>query len=255
MKRFVCLVWVCCYFVSAIAQTPSVSITTDKTTSLIFPFAIRHVDRGTKDILVQQVKEVDNILLVKAASKEFPETNLSVVTEDGSIYSLVICYDSQPPVWIYHLPVYTKANIATYAHGILDNPKRMRGARDRRWDITTNVTGIYIKDNIIYYQLRLTNQSPINYDIELLRFYIKDKKKGKRTAVQENELIPLFVAGNTNKVNALTNNVLVVALEKFTIPDAKFLAIQLTEKNGGRHLQMKVKNRHILKAIPLPDLR
>ena len=213
------------------------------------------MDRGTKEILVQQVKEVDNILLVKAASKGFPETNLSVVTEDGSVYSFVICYDSQPPVWIYNFPVYTKANIATYANGILDNPKRMRGINDRRWEIATKVTGIYIKDNIIYYQLRLSNQSSIDYDIELLRFYIKDKKKGKRTAMQENELIPAYLAGNTNKVKALTNNIVVVALEKFTIPDAKFLAIQLMEKNGGRHLQIKVKNKHILKAIPLPDLR
>lgn len=237
-----------------LAQQP-LSIATDKTTSLIFPFSIKHVDRGSKDVLVHQVKEVDNILLVKAASKEFPETNLSVVTDDGSIYSFVVCYDSQPPVWIYHLPIYTKANISTYANGILDNPKRMRGAKDRRWDITTKVTGIYIKDSIIYYQVYLSNQSPIDYDIELLRFYIKDKKKGKRTAMQENELIPLYVAGNTVKVKALTNNMVVVALEKFTIPDAKFLVIQLMEKNGGRHLQMKVKNKHILKAIPLPDLR
>lgn len=255
MKKFVCLVCVCWFFISCIAQMPSLCITTDKTTSLIFPFAIRHVDRGTKDVLAQQVNEVDNILLVKAASKGFPETNLSVVTDDGSIYSFVVCYDSQPQKWIYHLPVYTKKNITAYAQGILDNPKRMRGPMDRRWNITTKVTGIYIKDNIIYYQLRLSNQSPINYDIDLLRFYIKDKKKGKRTAMQENQIIPVYVAGNINSVKAFSNHVVVIALEKFTIPDAKFLVIQLMEKNGGRHLKMEVKNKDILKAIPLPDLR
>jgi hypothetical protein len=46
-----------------------------------------------------------------------------------------------------------------------------------------------------------------------------------------------------------------IALEKFTIPDAKFLAIQIMEKNGGRHLFMKVNNRKIIRAIPLPDLK
>ncbi|NCU04119.1 MAG: DUF4138 domain-containing protein, partial [Chitinophagaceae bacterium] len=66
MKRFVCLLCVCWYFVSAIAQTTSLQITTDKTTSLVFPFPIRHVDRGTKEVLVQLVKEVDHILLIKA---------------------------------------------------------------------------------------------------------------------------------------------------------------------------------------------
>lgn len=254
MKRLVCLVCGCWLFVSAMAQS-SLSISTDKTTSLVFPFSIRHIDRGTKDILVQQVKEADNILLVKAASKNFPETNLSVVTDDGSIYSFVICYDSKPPVWIYNLPVNNKATVATYANGIIDNSRRMRGGKDRKWNMEAEVTGIYIKDDIIYYQLQLSNESPIDYDIELLRFYIKDKKKGKRTAMQENELIPAYVAGNTNKVKALTNNIVVIALEKFTIPDAKFLVIQLMEKNGGRHLNIKVQNKHILKAIPLPDLR
>jgi len=48
---------------------------------------------------------------------------------------------------------------------------------------------------------------------------------------------------------------LVIALEKFTIPDAKFLAIQIMEKNGGSHLSMKIGNKKIMQAIPLPDLK
>jgi len=70
----------------AFAQQP-LAITTDKTTSLIFPFPIKYVDRGTKDILVQPVKENGNILLVKAATKQFTETNLSVITGDGQYMS------------------------------------------------------------------------------------------------------------------------------------------------------------------------
>jgi hypothetical protein len=49
--------------------------------------------------------------------------------------------------------------------------------------------------------------------------------------------------------------VTVVALEKFTIPDKKFMGIQIMEKNGGRHLSMKMSNKDILKAILLPDLK
>jgi hypothetical protein len=89
----------------------------------------------------------------------------------------------------------------------------------------------------------------------LLRFYISDKKKSKRTAIQENELKPLCVAGNMTQVKANSNSVIVVALDKFTIPDAKYLAVQFMEKNGGRHLSMRVSNRKIMKAIPLADLK
>jgi conjugative transposon TraN protein len=242
-------------FVSAGAQTSSLQITTDKTTSLIFPFPIRHVDRGTKDVLVQPVKEADNILLVKAASVKFPETNLSVVTGDGSVYSFKVNYTDQPENWIFYLPELKKSTIATYANCILDNHRTVRGIRDRKWDIAASVNGIYIKDDVMYYQILLCNQSTIDYDIDLLKFYIRDKRKSKRTAAQENELIPLHISGNTRKVKACAFSMIVVALDKFTIPDAKYLAIQLMEKNGGRHLLMKVNNNKIIRALPLPDLK
>jgi len=241
--------------VSAMAQTSSLLITTDKTTSLIFPFPIRHVDRGTKDVLVQQVKEADNILLVKAASVKFPETNLSVVTGDGSVYSFTVTYSGQLDNWVYHLPEMKKSTVATYANGILDNHRTMRGIKDHKWDMEASINGIYIKDNVIYYQLLLCNHSTIDYDIDLLKFYIRDKKKSKRTAAQENELAPLHISGNARQVKACDFSMIVVALDKFTVPDAKYLAVQVMEKNGGRHLLLKVNNNKIIRAIPLPDLR
>jgi conjugative transposon TraN protein len=254
MKKFVCLNFVCCLLNFCFSQTP-LTVATDKTTSLIFPFSIRYVDRGTKDVLVQQVKEADNILLVKAATQKLPETNLSVVTEDGSVYSFRVNYEANPTTWVWQIPVQIQATLATYANAILVNKKTMRGICSRKWDMDAELIGIYIKNEVIYYQLRLENQSPIDYDIDFLHFCIRDKKKGKRTAVQENELTPLYVAGNTKLVKANDNNTVVFALEKFTIPDAKYLVIQISEKNGGRHLLMRVHNKKIIKAIPLPDLK
>ncbi len=253
MKRIVLLASISLALVSSMAQT--IQITTDKTTSLIFPFAISHVDRGTKDVLVQPIKESDHILMVKAAIKNFEPTNLSVVTTDGSVYSFPLHYEATPELMMYNVPAAKNASLQTYANGILDNHRTMWGMQDHSWNVSSSVIGIYIKDKIIYYQLRLNNTSSIDYDIDFLRFYIRDKRKGKRTATQENELKPLFVAGNTSQVKAGNKNVVVVALEKFTIPDAKYLAIELNEKNGGRHLFMKVGNSKIIRAIQLPDLK
>jgi len=254
MKQFVCMVCVLSLVVSCLAQTSSLQITTDKTTSLIFPYPIKHVDRGTKDVLVQPVKEADNILLVKAASKDFAGTNLSVITDDGSVYSLAVSY-GEPSIWVYRFPAQQKTSIATYANSILENPKTMIGIRNASWDMVARVIGIYIKDDVIYYQLDLQNASPIDYDINFLRFYIRDKKKTKRTAIQESELSPIYIAGNTVQVKANSSHSIVVALDKFTIPDAKFLAIEIGEKNGGRNLLMKVSNRKIIKAISLPEIK
>ena len=255
MKRIVSLVGGCLLYVCVFAQTAALEITTDKTTSLVFPFPVTHVDRGTKEVLVQQIKEAGNILLIKAASGHFAETNLSVVTGDGSIYSFMVNYKEQPGKLIYYLPEKNKTSIATFANGLLNNHRTMKGIQDKKWNMQVTVTGIYIKENVIYYQLLLCNGSPIDYDIDLMRFYIRDKKKSKRTAVQENELSPLHISGNTEKIKAYSFSRMVVAMQKFTIPDAQYFAIQLMEKNGGRHLDLRVNNNKIIRAIPLADLK
>lgn len=246
----ICAGWL---FVSAVAQT-KLNITTDKTTSLVFPFAIKHVDRGTSSVLAQQIKEAPEILLIKAAEKDFTETNLSVVTDDGSVYAFTITYDSKPSAWVYYLPVNRTATISTYANVILDNERIVKGVNDKKYNMKAGVKGIYIKDNTIYFQVYINNDGTVDYDIDLLRFFIKDKKRSKRTAVQESEQKPLHITGNYNKVRGSNNTVFVMALEKFTIPDKKYLAIQMMEKNGGRHFLLKVRNRDIMKARVLPDL-
>jgi hypothetical protein len=193
MKQFVSLICAVCLVTSSFAQQANLLVATNKTTSLIFPHAIKHVDRGTKDILVEPVKESDNILLVKAASKDFLPTNLSVVTDDGSVYSFAVSY-GEPAEWVYRLPPQLQASIATYANSILDNPKTLVGIRDASWNIITRVIGIYIKNDVIYYQLDLTNGSAIDYNINYLRFYVRDKNKAQRTASRDLEIVPLILS-------------------------------------------------------------
>lgn len=247
MQRFVCLITVTLLCFSSFSQI-SLCLATNKTTSLIFPMPIKYVDRGSQAVLAQQVKDVPAVLLVKAGTKGFAETNLSVVTEDGSLYSFRICYDENPASWVYQLPVQGRETVAATAAAIADNPKFIKRIKDKRWGMRAEINGIYIKDDVLYFQLVLTNESAINFDIELLRFFIADKKKGKRTSIQEAELKPLHVTGNSAAVVAGKKSTIVVALEKFTIPDAKFLGVQLLEKNGGRHLNLKVSNDLLMKA-------
>ena len=69
----------------------------------------------------------------------------------------------------------------------------------------------------------------------------------------ELELTPLATAGNRKTVPANGATTVVVALEKFVIPDQKQFVIEAGEKNGGRHLSLAVKNKSILRATTLPD--
>src|SRR4051794_40844033 len=68
----------------------------NKTTNLVFPYNVKSVDRGSADMLVQKAKYADTILQLKAASEGFKETNLSVVTSDGKLYSFLVQYAPSP---------------------------------------------------------------------------------------------------------------------------------------------------------------
>ncbi|TWI77997.1 conjugative transposon TraN protein [Lacibacter cauensis] len=252
MKQLIFFLLLCVTLFRVQAQT-TISITTDKTSSLVFSNPILHVDRGAKAILVQGIKDAPHILLVKAATKNFSETNLSVVTVDGSLYSFAVRYHSQPEEQVYHVAAKKSSPLQNYATGILDNPRTINGIRDSKWDMAAEITGIYVQSDILYFQLHLTNNSPIDFEPELMRLFIRDRKKAKRTALQEQELPPLLVTANPGVIKAMTSYTMVIAVQKVTIPDAKQMLFQLMEKNGGRHLQLKISNKKLMQSILLPD--
>ena len=60
----------------------------NKTTHIIFPAEITYVDLGNENLVAGLADGAKNVLRVKSAFKSFKqETNLSVITEDGSYYS------------------------------------------------------------------------------------------------------------------------------------------------------------------------
>ena len=250
MKQALMLI-VCSWVLNAAAQAPVLKITTDKTSSLLFPFPVQHVDLGTAAILVQQVPLAEHILLVKAARAFFPETNMSVVTRDGQLYSFRVCYEKDLQEWVHQIPSAGKKSPDLQAAQLIDYPPTVRGLRDRNWDMTARVKGTFYKDDLLYLQLEITNKGPVDYDIEYLRFHLRDRKKVKRTAMQELEQKEQHIAGYTSRIGAGSSETMVVALPKLTIPQGQYLDIHLGEQGGGRHLRIKVGNGPLLRALRL----
>src|SRR5688500_828142 len=74
----------------------ALEIAYNKTTSLVFPAIIKSVDRGSRDLLAQKAKGVENILQLKAARHGFPNTNLTVITSDGKLHEFTVAYSKAP---------------------------------------------------------------------------------------------------------------------------------------------------------------
>ena len=243
----------------------SLKVSTNKTSNLIFPFGIKSVDVGSADLMAQKANGVENVLQLKAAKENFDETNLTVITSDGKFYSFLIDYSANPNLLnlkfkdtsndgaLFSSPGLksSKSNAAQIeidARKCLEQKRFLFALKDKANGMRLLLSGIYIDNDVLYFKLNVDNKTNINYDFESLNFFIKDIKQGKRTAVQEIQQTPLLVYNDSGYVTGKSSLSFVVAVQKFTIPDKKMLVIQLMEKNGGRNLSLKIKNRTIVKA-------
>lgn len=242
----------------------SIEVTFNKTSSLVFPTVIKSVDRGSRDVLAQKAKGVENVLQLKAARPGFTETNLTVITADGRIHHFTVNYSKEPEILMVNVDendsaiedsqklifesTMTEFELEKYASQIVKAKRGIRFIGESKHKIALSLNGIYIRDNTIFYHFRIRNSSNINYDIDFLRFYVQDKAKVKRTASQEVDMKPVYVYGDYQQIAANTVQDMVYALEKFTIPDAKRLHIEMFEKNGGRNLELSIRNKTIVNA-------
>ncbi|MBL7872063.1 MAG: conjugative transposon protein TraN [Cyclobacteriaceae bacterium] len=250
-----------------VTDSKNIEVTFNKTSTLIFPTVITAVDRGSKDVLAQKVKGAGNVLQLKAARENFQETNLTVITGDGRIHQFTINYckepvtlvveteehqrDSSQPVVLFETAM-TESELEGYSEKVVHTKKTIRFIKADNHKISLALMGIYIQHNVIFYHLQIENKSNITYDVEFLRFYIRDKSNVKRTASQEVNVIPSFIYGDDRTISGKSTTDVVYALEKFTIPDAKNLVIEMFEKKGGRHLNLSIKNKTIVNARLLP---
>ena len=238
-------------------------ITLNKTSNLIFTASVKSVDRGSRDILVQKAKGLENVLQVKAAREGFSETNLTVITDDGKLYAFTLTYSPHPGQLNLKLtPPVSKEPEARFdkpsehlleetALEVSGRDAFIGGRRAAKNGVSLVLNGIYVQDQVMYYVFRIKNSTAINYDVSQFRFSIRDQKAARRTAAQELALPILFALERPEKIPGGSTQQIVIALGKQTVPDQKTLFIQLMEENGGRHLSLRLKNRHLIKARPV----
>jgi hypothetical protein len=90
--------------------------------------------------------------------------------------------------------------------------------------------------------------------VDYLVFKIVDKKVAKRTAMQEQVIIPLRSYNQITTVAGGKEERTVFTLPKFTIPNDNQLVIELFEKDGGRNQTLTVENADLIRAEVIDNL-
>lgn len=234
-----------------------------KTRLLIFPAAIKEADRGDHYVLAETFGEAGNILKVKAGEKDFPSSNLQVVTNDGKVYCFTVNYNEQAPTFPVDMgrqgpyaPAYFKGvslnsqQLEELAGRVSGSNAFLHGGKFKKYGMVLALEGIYIKEDVLFFQYRLHNKTQLPYEAASLRFFIRDKKKARRTVSQDREVQPLhiFWSGSPEFQKGQT---IVVAFPRFTIAERKFLYAEMMEEDGDRNPACRLDQNKLLKARQL----
>lgn len=247
---------------TALPINREISLSEQQTTSLLFPYPIASVDRGSQDVLAQKPKGIENLLQLKAAQQEFTPSNLTVITTDGKLYNFQVCYAAEPDCYAFDFT--TKESRPDVTFSAISDADRIDALaskayhdrhrislREGNYGITLSITGMFIADDHLFYRVLIENGTNISYDLDQIRFMIKDQRRSRRTASQEVELQPVKFWMVPTKIPAQGMKSFVVVLPKFTIPNKKNLIVQLIENNGGKHLELSIRQQRLDKPIPL----
>ncbi|MDR1200326.1 MAG: conjugative transposon protein TraN [Tannerellaceae bacterium] len=259
----------------------ALEVTFSKTVHIIFPAAIRYVDLGSADLLAAKADGAENVLRVKAALRDFStESNLAVITEDGAYYMFNVKYADEPvklsiemtdfihdgeavnrpnnamEIYMRELGSESPLLVKLIMKSIYkNNDREIKHIGSKRFGIQYTLKGIYTHNGLLYFHMQLKNSSNVPFDVDYITFKIVEKKVAKRTAIQEQVIMPLRAHNNLTYIGGKKTERCVFTLQKVTIPDNKQLIIELNEKEGGRHQSFIVENADLVRAKVINELK
>lgn len=256
-------------------------VTYDKTVHILFPAAVRYVDLGSPNLIAGKADGAENVIRVKATVRDFrSETNMSVITEDGSFYTFNVKYADEPLLLNVEMAdflhdgsavnrpnnaqeIYLKelgSESPMLVHLIMksvhrENRRIVKHIGCKRFGIQHVLKGIYVHNDLLYLHTEIRNSSNVPFDVDYISFKVVDKTVAKRTAIQEQVLFPVRAFNYAVRVAGKESERTVFCLPKFTIPDDKQLVVELCEKNGGRHQSFIVENEDLVLARVINELK
>ncbi|WP_319592515.1 DUF4138 domain-containing protein [uncultured Draconibacterium sp.] len=251
-------------FSLAVNAQNQIEICQNKTTHLIAKEKITYVQVGDPDKLIAEVvPEQPNMVRVKAVDDFEGESSLTVVSANRS-YSLFVKYsdankisyqleefhgDKAGDLKIGPVPEYLLKELCSQI--LRDCTQKTIQTKSKKDGIIFRLRNLYLKQDLLFFELEITNTTNIVLDMGAIHWWIDDRKQVKATNAQEYQVEELYRHYKWERIPAKTTLREVVVLPKFIVPDKRILKIELLEKalgNTGRKLTLEVKNETILKA-------
>lgn len=236
-------------------------VSRDKTTALFFKSAVKVISKPTSDFDV--IQNEDALITIKALDAGFAPTRINI--QDVSTAK------------IYHIPVeysYGRAGRSIKIEGAAPMTVRViktgdynynsvvtQLAEGKRKDVVDHEkTGgikawldkLSLAGNRVFFRLDIRNKSNLPYEIDFVRFYIRDLKTVARMATHEQEIVPLITTlHKKTSIGHKQEIAKVFGFHRFSLSEDQALNVELYERNGNRHLYLQIKQKDLddLKTI------
>lgn len=249
-------------------ETDSIGFSTVKTTHFICDEKISDIVVSSESVIAEYAEKIENIIKAKAVDMDFVETTMHLITQSGYIYTFIVKPEVSPQrlsVVLSSEAEVTQSSQAIFkSNSVNDNQMRKFAEKLTNEKPSMNdigvidlkmafaMSGIYSYNDLLAFKIDVVNKGRIDYVIDFIKCYIKDQQSSKTVAVQEEELIPVYIYFSKKRdsqvLTAGEGETIVLFYTRFTIPHKRILYFEMFEKNGGRHLSFPVSSKEILRA-------
>jgi hypothetical protein len=262
-KSFIILIFSAWGTVSLAQDTAYIS--RDKTTALFFKSAVKIISKSTSDFDITQ-KE-DALITIKALDTDFSPTKINVQEiSTAKIYRIPVEYSygragrrievgGQPamPVKVIKTSDYNYSAVVTQ---LATGKRKDVVDHEKTGGVKAWVDKLSLAGNSVFFRLDIRNKSNLPYEIDFVRFYIRDLKTVARMATHEQEIVPLITTLHKKTAIAHKQEIAkVFGFHRFSLSEDQALNIELYEKNGNRHLYLQIKQKDLDNGDPIEITR
>jgi hypothetical protein len=119
--------------------------------------------------------------------------------------------------------------------------QRVYFLQNRNGKMKLQIKGVYTHGASIFFRMQLNNRSPLDYEVDSIRFLIT-AGKNKGPGWPAKALQPVYIYDSTAMVPGHSRAMSIFVLPRFTLSSGQQLLIEVLEKNGGRQLQVQATN-------------
>lgn len=260
-----------------------IKVTDSKTVNLFFESPIERAIVGSSNYeFGYNKKNADYIGVIKGSKGS--DSNLTVITLDGNIYSFILRYSKSISVLNHFVKedlsignlnnnkevkkrkevdsikkierekkefeIKREKNAAEIkyivaAKKVINEPLLFRRAFRINDKVKFHVKSIVYDKDQLYFLCNIKNKANVDYDINFIEFYITSKSSGKSRSGQKILMQPAYKYHYKNRIEKGDQNDFVIVFDKFSINKNKLFVLAINEEKGEKNIALALDHEYV----------